>query len=176
MSTVRRLAAKLLRAVIRHAPDESQDWANAMLRELDFIESDWATLLWALGSTTAMFRHGVPRGLKAWFEIVFVQEGEPVLKSIGKHAVGVVSGAVIAAGVLAASAFGLVRLSLFLFPGWDVERVPWAQWLSVIAIPETIFIVAAVALWRKRRSTAAGIVLSAIVLFTHFIVHVATHG
>ena len=98
------------------------------------------------------------------------------MNDIGKHVVGVVSGAVIAAGVLAASAFGLVRLSLFLFPGWDVERVPWAQWLSVIAIPETIFIVAAVGLWRKRRSTAAGIVLSAIVLFTHFIVHVATHG
>ena len=61
MSTVRRFAAKLLRPVICHAPDESQDWANAMLRELDFIESDWAALLWALGSTTAIFRHGVPR-------------------------------------------------------------------------------------------------------------------
>jgi hypothetical protein len=54
--------------------------------------------------------------------------------------------------------------------------VPWAQWPAVIAIPETIFIVAALALWRKRRSMAAGIVLSAIVLFAHFIVHVATHG
>jgi hypothetical protein len=174
MSTVRRLAAKLLRIVIRHSSGESQDWANAMLRELDFIESDWAALLWALGSTTAIFRHCLPRGLKAWFGKLFVQQGE--LKNIGKQAAGVVSGAVIAVGILAVSAFGLVRLSLFLFPTWDVGRVPWAQWLAVIAIPETIFIVAALALWRKRRSMAAGIVLSAIVLFTHFIVHVATHG
>jgi hypothetical protein len=68
MSTVRRFASKVLRVVIRHASDESRDWANAMLRELDFIESDWAALLWALGSTTAISRHGVPRGLKAWFE------------------------------------------------------------------------------------------------------------
>jgi hypothetical protein len=174
MSTVRRLAAKLLRMVIRHWSDESQDWANAMLRELDFIESDWAALLWALGSTTAIFRHCMPRGLKAWFGKLFVPQGE--LKNIGKQAAGVVSGAIIAVGILAVSAFGLARLSLFLFPTWDVERVPLAQWLVVIAIPETIFILAALALWRKRRSMAAGIVLSAIVLFTHFIVHVATHG
>ena len=174
MSTVRRLASKLLRIVIRHSSDESQDWANAMLRELDFIESDRAALLWALGSTTAICRHCLPRGLKAWFGELFVQQGET--KNIGKQAAGVASGAIIAVGILAVSAFGLVRLSLFLFPTWDVERVPLAQWLIVIAIPETIFILAALALWRKRRSMAAGIALSAIVLFTHFIVHVATHG
>jgi hypothetical protein len=174
MSTVRRLASKLLRIVIRHSSDESQDWSNAMLRELDFIESDRAALLWALGSTTAICRHCLPRGLKARFGELFVQQGE--LKNIGKQAAGVASGAIIAVGILAVSAFGLVRLSLFLFPTWDVERVPLAQWLVVIAIPETIFILAALALWRKRRSMAAGIALSAIVLFTHFIVHVATHG
>src|SRR5260370_16353188 len=174
MSTVRRLASKLLRIVIRDSSDESQGWANAMLRELDFIESDWAVLLWALGSTTAIFRHCLPRGLKAWFGKLFVQQGE--LKNIGKQAAGVVSGAVIAVGILAVSAFGLVRLSLFLFPTWDVGRVPWAQWLAVIAIPETIFIVAALALWRKRRSIAAGIVVSGIGPITQFIVPVATHG
>lgn len=176
MSTVRTFASKLLRAVVRHSSAESQDWANAMLRELDFIESDWAALLWALGSTTAIFRHCVPRELKARVGKLFAQQGEPILKNIGKQAAGVVSGAVIAAGVLVACAFGLVRVSLFLFPSWDVERTPWAQWLTVIAIPETIFIVAAFALWRRRRSMAAGIVLSAIMLFTHFVIHVATHG
>jgi hypothetical protein len=46
----------------------------------------------------------------------------------------------------------------------------------VIVIPETIFIVAALALWHKRRSMATGIVLSAVTLIVHFIVHVATHG
>src|SRR5260370_25872989 len=172
MSTVRRLASKLLRIVIRHSSDESQDWANAMLRELDFIESDWAALLWALGSTTAIFRHCLPRGLKAWFGKLFVQQGE--LKNIGKQAAGVGSGAVIAVGILAVSAFGLVRLSLFLFPTWDVGRVPWAQWLAVIAIPETIFIVAALALWRRRRTKAAGVVPAPSVVFTPLFFHVRT--
>jgi hypothetical protein len=55
--------------------------------------------------------------------------------------------------------------------------VPWAQWVTVIVIPETIFIGAAVlALRRKRRSMATGIVLSAITLIAHFVIHLATHG
>jgi len=97
-------------------------------------------------------------------------------KNIGEKTVGVVSGVVIAVAVLATSAFGLVRLSLFLFPAWDVQRVPWAGWLAVIAIPETIFIFTAISLWRKRRSMAVGILLSAIVLVAHFVVHITTHG
>jgi hypothetical protein len=28
-----------------------------MLREMDFVESDWAALFWALGSATALFKH-----------------------------------------------------------------------------------------------------------------------
>jgi hypothetical protein len=48
MSATRRLASKLLRAILRHSSADSQEWANAMLRELDFIENDWAALFWAL--------------------------------------------------------------------------------------------------------------------------------
>ena len=28
-----------------------------MLREMDFVEGDWAALFWALGSATALFKH-----------------------------------------------------------------------------------------------------------------------
>jgi hypothetical protein len=98
-----------------------------------------------------------------------------MLKDVGKKAAGMISGVVIAIAVLAVCAFGLVRLSFFLFPGWDVERVPWAEWVSVILIPETIFMVAALKLWQKRRSVAVCILLSAVTLGTHFVVHVATH-
>jgi hypothetical protein len=31
-----------------------------MLRELDFVESDWGALFWALGSATALFKHLEP--------------------------------------------------------------------------------------------------------------------
>jgi cytochrome c oxidase assembly factor CtaG len=40
--------------------------------------------------------------------------------------------------------------------------MPW--WVAMIVIPEMIFIVAVVALWRKRRSMAVGILLSAVTL------------
>ncbi len=163
MSAIRRWASGLLRAVLRHTPSDSQDWANAMLRELDVIDGDWAALSWALGCTTALFRHCVPLGLRAWL-------GK---RLDGKDAVGVASGIVIAVAVTG-SAFGLVRKLFYLFPAWDLGPMPW--WVAMIGIPEVIFIVTAVALWRKRRSMAVGILLSAVTLVAHFIVHVATHG
>ena len=57
MGVPRKLAGALLSGVLRLAPEESRDWASAMLRELDFVDGDWAALLWALGSTTAILRH-----------------------------------------------------------------------------------------------------------------------
>jgi hypothetical protein len=50
------------------------------------------------------------------------------------------------------------------------------KWLLVILIPEIVFISTAVAVWRKRRSMAVGILLSAAILIVHFIVHITTHG
>jgi hypothetical protein len=72
-------------------------------------------------------------------------------------------------------AFGLVRLSFLFFPAWNLERVQWAELLAVIVIPETIFMVAALTLWRKRRSMAIGILLSGVTRVTHFVVHLTTH-
>jgi hypothetical protein len=51
MTTARRLALRILNIVVRFASPGAQDWAKAMLREMDFIENDWTALLWALGST-----------------------------------------------------------------------------------------------------------------------------
>ena len=74
-----------------------------------------------------------------------------------------------------AGAFGVVRLLLALFPASDLKQAQWAELLAVIVFPETIFIVAAVALWRKRRSMAVGIVMSAVTLVAHVVVHLTTH-
>lgn len=87
--------------------------------------------------------------------------------------VGVTSGIVMAVAVTG-FAFGLVRKLFYLYPTWDLGPMPW--WVAMIGIPEVIFIAAAVGLWRKRRSMAVGILLSAVTLVTHFIIHVATHG
>jgi hypothetical protein len=174
MSAIRRLASRLLRAVVRHSSCDSQYWASAMLRELDFMESDWAALFWALGGTTAIFRHSVPRGLRAYFGKRSHQEEWVILKRIRKNAAGTVSGVVIAVGVLLC-AFALVHLSFILFPGSNLERMQWAELLAVIVIPEMIFILGAVTLWRKRRSMAVGFVVSALTLVAHVVVHVTTH-
>jgi hypothetical protein len=57
MGAPRKLATGLLRAVLRLVPEESRQWATAMLHELDFVDGDWAALFWALGSVTAILRH-----------------------------------------------------------------------------------------------------------------------
>jgi hypothetical protein len=56
MTTARRLALRMSNAVVRLAPPGAENWAKAMLCELDFIESDWTALLWALGGTLILFR------------------------------------------------------------------------------------------------------------------------
>jgi hypothetical protein len=173
MSAIRKLASRLLRAIARRSSSATQDWANAMLRELDFIESDWGALFWALGGTAAIFRHSVPRSLRDWLEKRHDQSQGLRKESIGKKAAGVTSGIVIVLAVTSL-AFVLVRQLFYAFPAWDLGAMPW--WVAMIVIPEIIFVVTAVALWRKRRSMATGILLSAIVLVVHFVVHAATHA
>ena len=50
MSAPRKIAIKLMSAVVRYSSDESREWASAMLQELDFIDSDWEALFWTLGA------------------------------------------------------------------------------------------------------------------------------
>jgi hypothetical protein len=173
MTFARRLASRLLHAVLRHSPYYSRDWASAMLRELDFIENDWAAFFWALGSTSAIFKHSV-RGWKAWFGREASDKEEP-MNDVGKKAVGIVSGVVIA-GMLVVCAFGLLLLANYLLPGLGLDRLEWTHVLTVIVIPEIIFIVAVATMWRKRKPLAVGILLMAVVLATHVVVHIALHG
>ncbi len=177
MSKARPLASRLLCAIVRHAPAECRDWAKAMLCELDFVEGDWPALLWALGSATTIF--GQANRL-SWTRLnqYFRREEKPVVKNIGKNIgkkiTGTASGILLAAA-LALCAWGLYALSVYLFPSLEMGRVPWAAWLTVIVLPEAIFVVCAAKLWRNRRSTAFGILLSATVLVTHFAIHIANH-
>jgi len=143
-----------------------------MLCELEFIESDWAALFWSLGSTTAIFRRSLPHALRAAFKR-WSGEERPMLKHIRRNAAGALSGILIAFAVLAAG-FAAVRVLLALFPAVAMRRES-AELLAVIVAPETIFVVAAVALWRKRRPMAVGLMLSAVIVVAHVVVHVSTH-
>ena len=50
MTRLRKLAVKISDTVVRRSLPAYKDWAQATARELEFIESDWAALRWALGS------------------------------------------------------------------------------------------------------------------------------
>jgi len=169
MGAPRTLAAKLLMAVLRLAPEESRDWALAMLRELDFIEGDWAALFWALGGAAAILRHTASVGWE-WLKGKSRKEG--AMNTSGKKVLGVGLG-MLSALALVGCAFAVLRLIGVVFPG--LEHSPWAYWLAVLAIPEAIFVAATVMLWRKRGPVAAGILATALVMALHVAVHLTLH-
>jgi hypothetical protein len=171
MGAPRRLASTLLRAALRLAPPVTRDWAGAMLRELDFIPEEWAALLWSLGSLTAIARHA-GRNWRHWIQPNSNQENQ--MNSKGKKAVGIASGA-ISAVMLVGCAFALLRIMDLMFPSLNIAQTEWTHWFTVIVIPEAIFIVAAIALWRRRGPVAVGILLTAIAVGLHVVIHVAMH-
>jgi hypothetical protein len=147
-----------------------------MLRELDFIESDWASLWWSLGGTTAILRRSVGNIARSWVTRQLDRRGEWTLKSVGKKATGLASGVFFSVGVLSVSILGLARLLSALFPARNAPHLHWLGWLPVLVIPEGVFVIAAFALWSKRRDMARGIVLGGVALVVHVIVHVTIHG
>jgi hypothetical protein len=169
MAARRRLAVALLQAMARHAPEESRDWASAMLRELDFIEGDWAALFWALGSTTAIFRHA-GRSVWVWFGRQFGFK-EDRMNNFQQRAVGVISGIGITVAVTILLMI-LIHLSdhFFNFADWMPKIV-----MSMSVLAELLFVGAVIALWRKRRPMAVGILFTAILLGTHFAMYMSTH-
>lgn len=51
----RRIAMKLVRHASRVLPGAQSDWAEAMRREIEYIEDDAAALRWAIGCVTASY-------------------------------------------------------------------------------------------------------------------------
>jgi len=168
MGTPRNLAARLLTAVLRYAPPESREWASAMLRELDFIEGDWPAFFWALGSAAAIARHAASNW-KSWNSNK-KQTEEEKMNSTGKKAAGVASGAGLAL-LLAFAGMGMVQFIGFMIPG--LENLHWPHFLGAIIVPEIVFVVSAILLWRKRPPVAVGILLMGAAIGVHVAVHFA---
>ncbi len=168
MGTRRKLAQRILELVQRLAPEECREWVNAMLCELDFVDGEWSALFWATGSCLAVVRHAAFH----WRNWVGrnTQKQEETVNESGRQAVGIFSGAGLALA-LALAMFGLTQIANTLFPGHDVHL---ANFIGAIVIPEIAFIVAAVMLWRRRPPLAAGIVLMAVAIGVHVVVHVTT--
>jgi hypothetical protein len=170
MGAPRKLATGLLRAVLRLVPEESRQWATAMLHELDFVDGDWAALFWALGSVTAILRHAA-----SVFRMNLKRPAkEAGMNNTGRKALGITLGA-LSALFVAGCAFPLLRLISLMFPELGYGHASWPYWLTVIMIPEAIFAVATVLLWRKRGPVAAGILATALIMGLHVAVHAAMH-
>lgn len=176
MPLAHKFASRLLTTVTRRCSPDSQDWGEAMLREMDFIDSDWRALLWAFGSTTALFRHSLPRQMKAWFAKWLGPAENRGLRKIRDRGVGMLWGVIMAGAVLTACVLGLLWLAPALFPGSPLWHARFVEWSAYVGIPESVFLAASVALWHKRRPVAIGVLLGAILLITHAIVHAATRG
>jgi hypothetical protein len=170
MGAPRRVARTLLALALRMAPEVSREWARAMLSELEFIDGEWAALWWAIGGTAAVLRHAA-RNWQEWMGSA--RNKEERMNSTGKKAIGVAAGA-LGALALAGCAFALLRIADLLFPGLDIARTEWTHWLSVIVIPEAVFLTSGILLWRKRGPVAAGILMVGFALGLHVAIHVAS--
>jgi hypothetical protein len=53
----RRFATLLLRLAIWIAPHDTRDWGRGMLSELNHVEGNWASLVWALGGAGVLAKH-----------------------------------------------------------------------------------------------------------------------
>jgi hypothetical protein len=95
------------------------------------------------------------------------------MKDIAKKTLGTMSGMGIALAVTLV-AFGVYALAVYLFPSIHAG-VPWPAWVMVVAIPESLFAVWVVKMWRRERYQAVGILLAGMVLATHFAIHIASH-
>ena len=168
MGAVHTFARRLLRFAIRYSPATSREWAEAMLRELDFIDCEWEAFFWALGSTAAILHHSV-RELWAWL-LKYPAPQERKMNPTAKKTLGVLSGMGLALA-LALAAFGLLYLTAVLFPSLGLDHAEWTHILFIIVLPEIIFIYAAIRLWRTRLPVAAGILVTAVVLAAHVVIH-----
>jgi hypothetical protein len=80
------------------------------------------------------------------------------------------------ATLLAVSGFGLLQIGLYFYPRLlQLGSVPWVAWLLVFTLPEIIFVIGIVKLWKKRKPMAVGILLAAVMLGTHFVMHIVSH-
>jgi hypothetical protein len=171
----RTFASVLLAKAVRYSPGECRVWGEAMLRELDFIDGDWSAVAWAMGSTGTIVRYAVPCLIRAGLGRRVSNEGNAMKNSLRRQAGEAIAGVHIGALVVLC-VFLLLHLFLWLVPWWQLEHMPWVEWLSVILLPEILFVGIATRLWRRRRAMAGGILVGAVALVTHFIVHIATHG
>jgi hypothetical protein len=124
-----------------------------MLNELDFIESDWSAIFWAIESVVALVRKS---------------------EAIGRAVGGVVLGASIALLQLGV-ALAVVIAAFTLFRGL-AEQLPWYGWAIFAAAICGVFTLTAQRLWRKRRASAIGLLCASLTFGVPLAIHIVSHN
>ena len=169
MSVIRRAALRLLRAVIRRSPAQSREWGEAMLRESDFVEGDWLALRWVLGSIAALCRHSISVELG----VLRRKCREFSLKRIAAGMFPMLSGAAVALVFLSVC---VAAFSVLVHASWfDHAQEKLADRLLIVAVPETAYLAGVLALWRRRKTFAMGLLALGVLLMAHAIMHYASH-
>jgi hypothetical protein len=157
MSAVRRAASRLLQFVVQRSPDEERSWGAAVLREMDFVDGDWAALRWALGGVTTICRHSLLQRLGNWRWLSSVLSG-------------------VAAAVVILSVSVLALVAVMRASPLAPNETKLAERLFIVVIPMALYLLGIVALWRARRRMAFGILAAGVILVAHAIAHFVTYG
>jgi hypothetical protein len=171
VSRIRTFARVVLNSLVKHSADETRSWGVAMLREMDFVESDWSALLWALGSARALCTLSVSQQWNAFLEGA---RRELSARALARRIPAMMLGIIMAAGILSLCMMALARLSHTLWLGPAYYKI--ADRFLFVIVPEAIYLISAAALWRQRKAIAVGILSAGGILIAHVIVHFATHG
>lgn len=171
MAFPRWLASHLLAVAARLAPADARVWADAMRAELNAIDGDWAALWWSVGGAMSLVRHFGVRALVARLRPTpEAQHSMEKARAARAVVMEVLSGSLVAGAIAAAV---VVADLIVLRISWQqLAHAPIGERLLLVATVEAAFIMCALALPRRRRPLAAGMVLCGMMLF----VHVAAHG
>lgn len=93
----------------------------------------------------------------------------------GRNEAGWLMLGVVGTIALSLIAFGLLFAVAVAFPQLGLDHAEWTHVLFIIVLPLAICLSMAVWLWRRRRPAAIGILLSAVALSTHVVLHFAHH-
>jgi len=140
-----------------------------MLRETDFVEGDWSALLWVLGSAAGLCRYSVSLELRALKKKCMPLSARQVARGALPPLAGIAVSALFLTICLAA-------LSYLLASGLEPGQQRLADRLLWVAVPETVYVAGVLALWRRRKGFALGIMGAGVLLLAHAITHVVTHA
>jgi hypothetical protein len=173
MAPLRRIAAQLLAGIIRCSSEEGRIWGAAMLREMDFVTDDVSAVRWALGSAGALCRFCLAQKLRALAHRGH-RSAAASLRGSSRTMAAMISGMLAAWLVLAACA---LLLSCLLHASWfDPALRQLADRLLFAVVPETVYLAGIIALWRRRRAMAVGILAAAAILIAHVVIHSVTRA